>query len=86
MQGTFLHGADLTGANLEGANLEGANLSYVNLQRANLDGRSLIYSKVNKTLFGGCRLCNTTMPDGRIEYSGCVYHPFFDEKNEELED
>ena len=89
--GTHLEGADLEGANLEGANLqkahlEGANLSYVNLQRANLDGASLIYSKVNKTLFGGSRLCNTTMPDGRIEYSGCVYHPFFDKKKEELED
>ncbi len=53
--------------------MEGANL-----QKIHLEGASIIYLKVNKTLFGGSRLCNTTMPDGRIEYSGCVYHPFFD--------
>ncbi len=49
-------------------------------------GASLIYAKTIKALFRGARLCNTTMPDGRIEYSGCVYHPFFDEKTEAAEE
>jgi uncharacterized protein YjbI with pentapeptide repeats len=51
-----LRGADLTGANLTGANLEAANL-----EAANLSG----------TLMKGAILCNTTMPDGSVIYSGC---------------
>ena len=47
---------DLSGANLTGANLTGANLTGANLTEVNLDG---------------VVLCNTTMPDGRVNNSGC---------------
>ncbi|HCV86998.1 MAG TPA: hypothetical protein DGB85_10510, partial [Deltaproteobacteria bacterium] len=50
---------------MEGADPEGANMEGANLQKIHLEGASIIYLKVNKTLFGGSRLCNTTMPDGR---------------------
>ena len=41
---------------LSGADLEGANLRKANLKDANL---------------GSVRLCNTTMPDGSVNNSGC---------------
>ena len=48
-------------ANLEGANLTGANLEGADLYKANLEGSDL----------SGAILCNTTMPDGTIDNSGC---------------
>ena len=48
---------DLSGANLKGAYLMGTYLAGAKLWKANLVGAIL---------------CNTTMPDGRIEYSGCA--------------
>ena len=51
-----LKGASLIGADLEGANLEDASLVLANLEDAYLDGT---------------KLCNTTMPDGSVIYSGC---------------
>ena len=53
--------ADLKGANLKGANLNGADLSGANLKDANL---SYAFMK-------GAILCNTTMRDGSVIYSGC---------------
>ena len=41
---------------LEGANLEGADLEGANLEGAKMKGAIL---------------CNTTMPDGSVIYSGC---------------
>ena len=61
-----LEGADLSDADLEGANLEGADLRYANLDGANLKGADLKGAKMN-----GAILCNTTMPDGSVIYSGC---------------
>ena len=52
---------DLSGANLKGANLKGANLEWANLQGANTD-----YATMK-----GAILCNTTMPDGTKDNSGC---------------
>ncbi len=48
-------------ANLEGADLTGANLKEAIMYRANLEGSDL----------SGAILCNTTMPDGSVLYSGC---------------
>ena len=47
---------DLIGADLKGANLSGANLIGANL---------------DFTYMYGAILCNTTMPDGSVIYSGC---------------
>ena len=52
---------NLSRANLRGADLTGANLTGANLEAANLSG----------TLMKGAILCNTTMPDGSVIYSGC---------------
>ena len=52
---------DLAGADLAGADLRGADLSAANLSEATLP-----FAYVN-----GAILCNTTMPDGSVIYSGC---------------
>ena len=52
---------DLSKALLYKANLEGANLTGADLYKANLEGSDL----------SGAILCNTTMPDGTIDNSGC---------------
>ena len=51
-----LRGADLLAADLFGADLRGADLFGANLASANMNGAFL---------------CNTTMPDGSVIYSGC---------------
>ena len=61
-----LMGADLNGANLEGANLYGADLEWANLEWANLQGANTDYATMK-----GAILCNTTMPDGTKDNSGC---------------
>ena len=57
---------DLSGANLKGANLRGAFLMSANLDGAYLKGANTKYASMK-----GAILCNTTMPDGRVIYSGC---------------
>ena len=52
---------DLIAAYLKGADLSHANLSGTNLRDANLS-----YARMN-----GAILCNTTMPDDSVVYSGC---------------
>ena len=66
LRGARLLSAVLISASLEGANLEGANLFGANLGGANLRGATLDYTYMN-----GAILCNTTMPDGSVIYSGC---------------
>ena len=58
--------ADLKGAKLKGAILKGAKLSFANLRGANLRGANL-----DGAYLGSVRLCNTTMPDGSVNNSGC---------------
>ena len=53
--------AILSGANLTRANLRKADLSETDLTRANLTG----------AIMNGVILCNTTMPDGSVNDSGC---------------
>ena len=87
LEGVYLRGAKLFGAklqnanlertNLEGANLErtdlgGANLLRATLKGANLDGANLKGANTKYASMKGAILCNTTMPDGRVIYSGCL--------------
>ena len=53
--------AILSGANLSRAYLNGAWLRKANLNEADLTG----------TIMNGVILCNTTMPDGSVNDSGC---------------
>ena len=57
----FCQECDLALTDLKGANLNGADLSGANLKDANL---SYAFMK-------GAILCNTTMRDGSVIYSGC---------------
>jgi uncharacterized protein YjbI with pentapeptide repeats len=71
-----LSGADLSDANLSDANLSDANLSVADLSDAGLSdadlfGADLPGANLSKTLMNGAILCNTTMPDGSVIYSGC---------------
>ena len=61
-----LSGANLNGAKLNGADLRGAYLEVAKLKYANLSGADLERANMN-----GAILCNTTMPDGSVIYSGC---------------
>ena len=64
-------GCDLSEANLEGANLGRANLEGANLTGANLEGADLYKANLEGSDLSGAILCNTTMPDGTIDNSGC---------------
>jgi len=66
-----LSGATLNSANLSDANLSRANLSDATLLKANLDGATLLKANLSGAKMRGALLCNTTMPDGHVEYSGC---------------
>ncbi len=72
LQGANLQGVDLKGANLGGANLRNADLSLANLEQSNLGAADLRGANLERTFMNEAILCNTTMPDGRIEYSGCA--------------
>ena len=61
-----LAGADLALADLTGASLWLANLTDVSLYKADLTGADLGSAIVMDII-----LCNTTMPDGSVIYSGC---------------
>ena len=71
LEGANLKDANLRGANLRGANLEGANLEGADLRGANLDGAYLKGANTKFASMKGAILCNTTMLDGRVIYSGC---------------
>ena len=55
-------GANLSNSDLRGTVFLGADLSNANLKGAHTLG----------TKFNGAILCNTTMPEGHVEYSGCI--------------
>jgi uncharacterized protein YjbI with pentapeptide repeats len=71
-----LRNASLNGADLRNANLRGANLRVANLSGADLNGADLRFANLNgadlkSANMKGAVLCNTTMPDGSVIYSGC---------------
>lgn len=63
--------ADLTEAELSGAVLMEVDLSKANLSDANLTGANLTGANLSYATMQGVILCNTTMPDQSIIYSGC---------------
>lgn len=69
--GTNLMHANLSGANLVSAYLAGANLAYADLNGANLAGADLESARLGRFDLRGAVLCNTTMPNGSVIYSGC---------------
>ena len=52
-------------------NLQGANLQDANLQDADLRDAVLRDARLIGAIMNGVILCNTTMPDGSVIYSGC---------------
>ena len=66
LSGAYLIEADLRRADLSGADLRRANLSGANLSNADLSGANLYEAELM-----GAILCNTTVPDGSVIYSGC---------------
>ena len=49
----------------------GCELSKANLRFADLSGANLSGADLSLALINGAILCNTTMPDGSVLYSGC---------------
>ena len=68
---TRLRSAKLKGADLRRANMSGADLFIADLSGADLSGANLSGANLNGTFMNGAILCNTTMPDGSVIYSGC---------------
>ena len=62
---------DLTSANLKRANLSSADLRDAFLREVFLVGGDLSGANLSKAYMKGAILCNTTMPDGSVIYSGC---------------
>ena len=71
LQNANLMDANLSYFNLEIADLSGAYLKGANLAGANLDGANLNEARLSYAYMKGAILCNTTMPDGSVIYSGC---------------
>ena len=71
LQNANLMDANLSYFNLEIADLSGANLEEANLKGANLAGANLNEARLSYAYMKGAILCNTTMPDGSVIYSGC---------------
>ena len=66
-----LSGADLYEANLQGGRLIETVLRGTKLQRADLSGANLSGADLSYAIMNGAILCNTTMPDDSVIYSGC---------------
>ena len=86
LKGAWFTHSKMHGANLESAQLQGALMDYTilidaNLKNANLDGAQMIFSdltganltgaSMKETETRGVTFCNTTMPDGSVNDSGC---------------
>ena len=71
LEGAGLKDAYLMGAKLMGAKLMHADLMGAYLIGANLEGASLMFANLDSADLKDAILCNTTMPDGSVIYSGC---------------
>jgi len=87
LEGAELPNANLSGANLKDSDLRNANLKDSDLRNANLsdsDLRGAVFlnadlsnanlsgAHIHGTEFQGAILCNTVMPEGQVEFSGCA--------------
>ena len=79
MRRATLTNADLVGANLSDSDLRGTVFLGADLSNANLKGAHTLGTK-----FTGVILCNTTMPEGYVEFSGC-HVPLIKKMLEDLE-
>ncbi|MFN8594416.1 MAG: pentapeptide repeat-containing protein [Thermomicrobiales bacterium] len=74
---TVLHNKDVRGANLSNSGFVGANLTGADLRSANLSGSCFLGADLTGARLGSsvnlhqAVFCNTTMPDGSINNSGC---------------
>lgn len=66
-----LRDANLAGADLSGANLAGAYLWEADFTGADLTGANLTDVDLTRAVMRGAVLCNTAMPDGRVQNVGC---------------
>lgn len=71
LQGANLKDADLGGVDLEGADLSSADLEEAYLESAILKLANLTNANLTATGLDGVLFCNTTMPDGSTNDSGC---------------
>lgn len=62
-----LTNADFVGSDLSDSDLRGTVFLNADLSNANLKGAHTLGTK-----FNGAILCNTIMPDGQVEFSGCA--------------
>ena len=69
--GAKLRGAILVEAILARADLRNAILREANITGANLGGADLTGANLTRAYMNDVILCNTTMPDGSVIYSGC---------------
>jgi uncharacterized protein YjbI with pentapeptide repeats len=69
--GANLHLANFTNAYLREANFTGADLSDAVLTKANLKGAVLTGANLKGAQTEGAKFCNTVMPDGAVNDSGC---------------
>ena len=68
---TNLRGTDLSGASLIEADLTRANLNFGILRGANLSKADLFEANLSNAKFVSFIFCNTKMPDGKENNSGC---------------
>ncbi len=66
-----LRGAELTDAILYSTNLRGADLSNANLRGAELSSAILFSANLRGADLTGAILCQTLMPEGKFNNSGC---------------
>jgi uncharacterized protein YjbI with pentapeptide repeats len=71
LEDIILSAANLSGTDLSGSILHGADLSVADLRGADLSGALLDEANLKRAIMNGAILCNTTMPDGSVIYSGC---------------
>ena len=71
LMGAKLRGAILVEAILARADLRNAILREANITGANLGGADLTGANLTRAYMNDVILCNPTMPDGSVIYSGC---------------
>lgn len=71
LTGANLTDADITDSDLSDATLVGADLTGAKLRHANLTGTDFTGAEVSTRQLGSAYLCDTVMPDGGKNDSGC---------------
>jgi len=67
-----MHSTNLEGANLTSADLRGSRVGYMRVAGARLDGANLLGALgLEAAQLAGAILCKTTLPEGRVDDSGC---------------